>query len=260
MLESLARLGYASKALIYAIVGSLAIAAATSRGGQITDTSGALRVVLRQPWGRMLLVVLALGLCGYALWRVLDAFMDPDQHGSEFKGLVTRIGNAVRAVIYGALGIEAFRLFQGMGGSSPREAQIWTARIMDFPLGPWIVGFGGAIVAIYGVSEIVSSLKGGYSRTLDLSPIPPNLRQPAETISRLGIGARGVIISVLGVFLLRAALQNDPGEAHGTRESMLELANVANGIWILGFIGAGLLAYAFDQALHARCRRIKPVI
>jgi hypothetical protein len=260
MLEPLARLGYASKALIYAIVGSLVLAAAMGRGGRITDTSGALRVILGNPFGRLVLVILGIGLCGYALWRVLDAIADPDHHGTEFKGLVTRIGNAVRAVVYGALGIEALKLFQGLGGSSPRETQMWTARIMDVPMGPWIVGLGGVIVAIYGVSEIVASFTGGYSRTLDLSPLAPRLRAIADRISRFGIGARGVIITVIGVFLTRAALERDPSEAQGTRDSMLQIADAANGIWILGFVGAGLLAYAFDQGLHAKYRRIREVL
>lgn len=260
MIEPLARLGYASKAVIYAIVGYLAVAAAMNRGGRVTDTSGALRVVFTQPFGRLLLIVLAVGLCGYALWRILDAIRDPDHHGTEFKGLVTRIGNAVRALIYGGLGVEAFRLFRGLGGSNGQEAQLWTARFMDVPLGEWLVGLGGLIVAIYGVSEVISAFKGGYSDTLDLSTIPPQLRRTTENISRLGIGARGLIITVLGIFLVRAAMQRDPSEAHGTRESMLELANAVPGRWVLLFIGLGLLAYAFDQAVHARCRRIRPVI
>jgi hypothetical protein len=257
MIEQLARLGYAAKALIYAIVGTLAVAAALNRGGRVTDTSGALRVILEHPAGRFLLVILGIGLLGYAAWRILDAIGDPDGHGTDFKGLVTRIGNAVRAVIYGALGFEALKLFHGLGGSSPDEARMWTARIMDIPLGVWLVGLGGAIVAVYGVSEIISSFRGGYSRTLDVSPIPPRLRATAEGISRFGIGARGVIIATLGYFLVHAALERDPSEAHGTRESILEIVNVANGRWILAFIGAGLFAYAVDQAIHARCRRIQ---
>ena len=260
MIASLARLGYASKAIIYAIVGTLAVAAALNRGGRVTDTSGALRVILGNSAGRFLLVILGVGLLGYAAWRILDAISDPDGHGTDFKGLVTRIGNGVRAMIYGALGLEAFKLFRGLGGSSQDEARMWTARIMDFPLGVWLVGLGGVIVAVYGVSEIIASFRGGYSRTLDLSPIPPRLRATAEAISRFGIGARGVIISTLGVFLVRAALQRDPSEAHGTRESILEIVNVANGRWILAFIGAGLFAYAIDQAIHARCRRIRDPI
>ena len=77
--------------------------------------SGALRVILRQPSGKLLLMVLAVGLCGYAVWRVLDAILDPDHHGKDFKGMVTRIGNLVRALIYGGLGVESFRLLQGLG-------------------------------------------------------------------------------------------------------------------------------------------------
>jgi len=259
MVEALARLGYICKAFIYTIIGSLAIAAALRRGGRITDTSGALRVILGQPYGRAILLVLTVGLCGYALWRVLDAVRDPDHHGTDFTGIVTRIGNLIRAAIYGGLGLESFRLFRGMHGSNGREAQLWTARLLDIPFGQVLVGLLGAIVAVYGVSEIIASFKGGYSRTLDITPIPAALRRAAEGISRFGIGARGVIIIVLGVFLVRAAFENDPTEAHGTRESMLELANAVNGPWLLGFIGAGLLAYAVDQAIHARCRRIKPV-
>lgn len=71
MIEALARLGFASKAVIYATVGSLAAAAALNRGGAITDRHGALRVLLTQPFGNTLLLVVAIGLFGYALWRVL---------------------------------------------------------------------------------------------------------------------------------------------------------------------------------------------
>ena len=84
MFEQMARFGYACKAAIYAIVGSLALAAAANRGGRITDTSGALRVVLGQPFGRIVPVVLAVGLCGYALWRIADAIFDPERHGTGF--------------------------------------------------------------------------------------------------------------------------------------------------------------------------------
>jgi len=260
MIEQLARLGYASKALIYAIVGVLAIMAATNRGGRVTDTSGALRVVLSQPFGRILLLVLAVGLCGYAVWRLLDAIRDPDRHGSRFQGLVTRIGNAIRGGIYGALGVEAFRLFGGLGGSSGNEAEVWTARIMDVPFGGAAVGLAGAIVAIYGISELVDSIRGKDDAKLDLSSIAPAARRAISRISRFGVGARGVIIATLGVFLVRAALQHDPSEAAGSRESVIELAGAVEERWLLALIAAGLLAYAVDQAVHARCRRIRPVV
>jgi hypothetical protein len=260
MITPLARLGFVSKALVYAVVGGLALAAAARAGGRVTDTSGALRFILRQPYGQVLLIVLAVGLCGYSLWRVLDAYYDPDRHGRSVGGLFVRIGHAIRGSIYGALGIEAFRLANGLRGSSGREAQLWTARVMDLPFGEWLVGLAGIIVFGVGASEVICSLQAELDKSIDLTRIPRGLRGAAINISRFGIGARGAIITVLGMFLIKAALEHDPSEVHGTRQSMLELANAVPGRWMLAAIGAGLIAYAIDQALHARCRRIRAVI
>lgn len=260
MIAPLARLGYASKALIYAIVGGLAIAAAGNLGGRVTDTSGALRVILTQPFGRALLFVLAAGLCGYAVWRILDAILDPDRNGTDFRGLVTRIGNVVRAIVYGALGVEAFRLARGLGGSNGNEAEMWTARVMGWPLGVWLIGLAGAIVAVYGGWEVIRSVRGDLDAHVDYSAAPADWRQPVKHVSRFGIGARGVIIATLGIFLVRAALQHDPSEAHGSRESVLEIAGAFSGRWLLAAIAAGLMAYAVDQFAHALWRRIRPVV
>jgi hypothetical protein len=260
MIEPLARLGYASKAVIYALIGILAAAAAFNRGGRVTDTSGALRVILSQPFGQLLLVVLGVGLCGYAVWRLLDAWQDPDRRGRDFNGLVIRIGNVIRGLVYGALGLEAFRLVRGLRGSSGREAELWTARLMELPLGVWLIGIAGVIVAIYGISQLIAAIKVQVEDTIDLSGVPAGWRRPLTRISRFGVGARGVIVAVLGVFLTRAALTHDPSAAAGTRESVMEIANAVQGRWLLVAIAAGLFAYGVDQALHARCRRIRPVI
>lgn len=260
MIEKLARLGYASKSLVYAIVGGLAVAAAANMGGRITDTSGALRVILGQPFGSSLLIVLGIGLCGYALWRLLDAINDPDRHGARFGGLVMRVGNVIRGAIYGALGIEAFRLSGGLSGSKGDEAEMWTARVMNVPMGDWLIGLAGVIVAAYGVSQVVESFKARMDKSVDVTVIPRRIRKAVIDISRFGVGARGVIIVGLGMFLVRAALRHDPKEAGGTRESVIEIAGAVNGRWLLAAIAAGLLAYAVDQAVHARGRRIRPVM
>lgn len=262
MIESLARAGYASKAFIYGLIGVLAAMAAFRQGGQVTDTRGALRVVLTQPFGNLVLLVLAVGLCGYAVWRVLDAVLDPERHGTDFKGLVTRIGNFLRALIYGGVGIEAFRLARGLRASGGSDAKVraWTSRIMDLPLGEWLVGLGGLIIAAYGVSEIIEAVKHSHDENMDVSSIPPRRRSVLMKISRFGVAARAAIIVTVGIFLVRAAMRHDAGEAHGVRESVLEMAGMAEGRWLLGAIAFGLIAYAVDQALHAKYRRIRSPI
>jgi hypothetical protein len=259
MLERLARLGYASKALIYVIVGLLAAAAAFNAGGAITDTSGALRVILTQPFGPVILLVLAVGLVGYAVWRVLDATFDPDGHGLAFHGVVVRVGNVVRAVIYGALGVEAFHLAQGLRAPS-QDADVWAGRVLSWPFGDWLLALVGLIVAAYGAGEIVRAVRRRVDRDLDLSAIPAALRPVAIKASWIGIGSRGVIVAVLGGFLVRAALREAPADVHGTRESVIEIATALPGRWALAAIAVGLIAYGLDQALRARCRRISAVV
>jgi hypothetical protein len=260
MIEPLARLGYASKAIVYGIVGVVALSAGANTGGVITDRSGALRAILSRPFGNTLLFVLAIGLCGYALWRVLDAIFDPDRHGTRFKGLVIRIGDIIRAIVYGALGVEAFRLAAGLRTSRGDGIRAWAARILDWPFGDWILGVTGAIVVAYGISQIRAVLVGHSHAKIDLSPIPIGMRDPLLKIGRFGVGARAVIIVVLGFFLLRAAIKHDPREAHGLRESIVDLVGFFQGRWVLIVIALGLVAYGVDQALHARCRRIRSPI
>jgi hypothetical protein len=260
VLEPIARLGYASKAVIYGIVGVLAILAAGNRGGLITDPNGALRMVLTRPYGRILLLVLAIGLFGYAAWRLLDAVMDPDRAGTSPLGWVTRIGNAIRGCIYGALGLEAVRLLRGLRGSRGDPAELWTARIFDWPFGQYLIAIVGAIVAIYGGSQFVQAVWGAHGTKLDWSPIPFEYRPLLKKISRFGVAVRACLLVTLGMFLVRAAFTHDANQAAGPRESLLRLGNLFEGRWFLALVAAGVIAYAVDQAIHARCRRIRPVL
>lgn len=255
MLEKLARLGYASKAVIYAIVGVLAILTVANRGGAITDTTGALHVVLTKPFGRGLLMILAVGLCGYGAWRLLDAFMNPDRDG-----LFIRAGNGVRGCVYGLLGIRAIQLLQGLGTPGGDEAEQWTAKVLDWPLGALAVGVVGAIVAAYGASQIVQGVKGTHDEKIDWSPISPDARTVLQRVSRFGVATRGGLLVTLGLFLIRAALTHDPNQAAGARESLLRLGGLVDGRWFLAVIAIGVIAYAVDQAVHAGCRRIRPVV
>lgn len=262
MLASLVRLGYASKAFIYATVGLLAGAAVLNRGGRVTDSRGALGVILSHPFGNTVLLVLSIGLCAYSLWRILDAVLDPQRRGTGFKGLVIRIGHIIRALVYGGLGIEAFRLARGLRASRGTDASVrlWAAKLMALPLGELLVGAIGVITAAYGVSEIVAAIRDADDERLDLHALDPVRRRTLNRVCRFGVGARALIIVMLGALLVRAAIEHDPGRATGVRGSILELAGAGPGSWFLGFTAVGLIAYAIDQALHARYGEIRSPI
>ena len=112
-IERLARVGFAAKALLYGIVGVLAFRAAFSSGGATIGSRGALASLVRHPFGGIVLIVIAAGLFGYAAWRLIEAWVDPERRGTSLKGLGVRIGDAGRGVVHAALGVQAVRLALG---------------------------------------------------------------------------------------------------------------------------------------------------
>ena len=75
-METLARFGYITRSFVYAIIGVLTLCAAFGIGGKTTGTNGALQIIARQPFGRILLALVAVGLLGYVLWRFVQAIKE----------------------------------------------------------------------------------------------------------------------------------------------------------------------------------------
>lgn len=258
-IQWLARFGYAARGVVYLIVGFLALQAALSAGGGPEDSSGALRVILRQPFGRVLLAVLVAGLAGWVLWRLFQSVADPEKLGLGVKGLVRRAGYLVSAVIYAGLALEAVRLLRGDGGGGGGEAQAdhWTAVAMAQPAGRWIIAGVGAIIVGFGAYELWRAFRADFRNRLDLSTLGPAGQRRVILFGRLGMAARGIVFGIIGWFLLRAALQYDPQEARGLETALQTLREQGYGQWLLGAVGLGLLCYGLFELAEARYRMIR---
>jgi hypothetical protein len=253
--ERLARVGYAAKALLYITVGYLAAQAAVGPGGRVTDTEGALQVVHDASYGRLLLFVVAAGLLGYGLWRVVEALLDPERRGTEWKALAVRSGFLLRGLFHGALALTAFRLaLQERSSGAGDQVQRWTARAFELPAGELLVGLAAAYVAGYGVYQFYRAWTPKMQRHLNLAELSQDVRRWVLGVSRFGIAARGVVFCFIGFFLIRAVLRHDAAEAGGLRESLRALANV--GRWPFIAVAIGLVAYGVYELLNARYRRI----
>src|SRR5579863_7402998 len=77
LVESLARLGYMVRGLVYAVIGILALQVALGMGGALTDPQGAIARLGKTPVGDVVLIVVLIGLIGYALWDVIRGLFDP---------------------------------------------------------------------------------------------------------------------------------------------------------------------------------------
>lgn len=257
-IQWLARFGYAARGIVYLIIGALALQAAFSAGGP-EDSSGALRVVSGQPFGRILLGALAVGLAGWVVWRLFQAIADPEGQGTGAKGVVKRLGYVVSALLYGGLAVEAVRLLLGSasGGGGETEADHWTAMLMDKPAGRWLVAGVGGIIVLFGLSELVRAYRASFRRRLDLSRLGADAQRRVVLFGRSGLAARGIVFGIIGWFLLRAALRYNPQEARGFQSALQALEQGGYGQWLLGAVAVGLLCYGLFELAEARYRVIR---
>ncbi|MEG4530202.1 DUF1206 domain-containing protein [Microcoleus sp. D2_18a_D3] len=256
--ERLARLGYASKGLVYFIVGFLAAQAAFSMGGRTTDTSGALSEIVNQPFGKFLLFLVTIGIIGYALWRIVQTILDPEHQGDKMdaKRIAQRIGYALSALGYAGLALTAVKLIMGSGGGKSNTTEDLTAQILAQPFGQWLVGLAGSIVIGVGFSYFYEAYKAKFRRHFKLDEMSQTEQTWAIRLGRFGIAARGIVFVIIGIFLIQAAKLSDASQTKGLGEVLAILGQQPFSPVILGLVPLGLIAYGIYSVIQARYRKI----
>lgn len=257
--EALARFGIAARGVVYTIVGFLALKAAFGAGGDTTGAGGAIQTLAEK--SRLLLALVAVGLFGYALWRIVQGTLDPENKGSDPKGLVTRASRILSGAIYGGLAIAAVRLVTGAGAQAggpgtDERTQHMTAGLMAQPFGRFLVAAAGLIVIGAGIYQLTRGWKEKFRRHLNLQALQPAVQRRVIQAGKAGHMARGVVFMIMGIFFLQAARHANPGEARGLGGALDTLAAQPYGPWLLGLVALGLLMYGLYSFVEARYRQI----
>jgi hypothetical protein len=257
----LARLGYAVKGVVYLIIGGLAVALAVGHGGKATDQRGALQAIYTQPFGKFLLIIVGIGLVGFALWSFIQALFDTEGKGSDVKGIIGRIGYAGVGVAYAALAFGAFQLVTGAGASSlgkstTTSTQDWTAKLLKLPFGVPLVVIVGLVVIGIACYLFSKAYSARFQRRLNLARLNARLSKWIVDLGRFGYAALGVVFTIVGIFLIVAAVQHNPGEAKGLDSALQELLLQPFGPVLLAIVALGLIAYGVYSFVEARYRRV----
>ncbi len=259
--EPAARAGYAAKGVVYAVIGVLAAQMALGSGGQTSGSRGALREIASGTFGQILIGLMALGLAGYVIWRLAQAFYDPEGKASDddSKRLAKRLFYLISAVAYGLLTWYAVQLLMGSGGggqgsgggSGGRQGRV--AELMTNSWGVWLVGAIGAGIVARGVMQLVKAYTGSFTDKIRSFDLGPARSRWVIIASRVGLTARAVVFGIIGGYMVYAAVTHDPEEARGLEGALDTLRDVP---WLLGAVGVGLVGYAVYQWVKARYRLI----
>lgn len=244
----LARIGYATKGVVYSLVGYLAAKAAFAAESP-PGATGALRELLNDG-GRWIVLLVAIGLLAHVLWRFVQAALDPEHRGQEHR-IGARLFHFVSGLVYGSLALTAFKLSQGRDDGKSGNEENLVATLMAQPFGRWIVAMIGIAIIGYGIHQVIKAFRGDVTKHLGI--YDPDKHRAVVAIGRIGTAARGVVLGIVGTFFIGAARHYNPKEAGGTEDALRWLGQD----WLLAIVALGLIAYGLLQFAKARYRHIE---
>ena len=251
--EWLSRAGFVARGLIYGIIGVLALRLAVGHGGRTTNQQGALHTVANQPLGKALLTLLAIGLGGYALWRFARAAIGHGPEGTDSK--LDRVTALASGIVYASFCIAAVRILTGSKGSSstPKTA---SAGVFGWPAGTWLVGTAGLIVIGVGLYQGYRGISRDFLKDSKTEQMSPRTKRWISRLGLIGHLSRMVVFTLVGVFLVKAAVDYNPRAAIGLDGALAKLQHNTLGPLLLGVVALGLIAFALYSFSDARYRRI----
>lgn len=251
------RLGYASRGVIYLVIGWLALSFALGQGGETADSKQALKLISYQEYGELMLGVVAVGFVAFALWRGVQAIADSDDHGTSLKGLVIRAGLLFSTFLHLSLAFVAVSIIFELGTnmqSNDQQYADWSAWLLAKPAGQMLVAGLGVIAIGAGVAHFIKAAKKTFLKYMAMSP---HTKPGVVLISQVGLSARGFVLMIIGWFFVVVAYTTDPSAARGVPGALLTLHQQPYGPWLLGLTAVGLVCFGIYSLLEAVFRRIQ---
>jgi hypothetical protein len=254
-LEMVARAGLIAYGVVHLLIGWLAVQIAWSASdSKSADTSGALKTLASQPFGRILLWLVAIGLVALALWQASEAIWGyRNTDGAERAR--KRLASGASAVIYAALGFSAASFALGSGTSSSQSQKHATSGVLAWPGGRVIVVVAGLIIIGVGVAHVIKGVQKSFAEEIDTSPMSPAARKGVAHLGQIGYIAKGVALGLVGGLLSYATLTADR-QKQGLDGAMQTILAQPFGKFLLTAAALGFVAFGVFAILQSRYRRM----
>jgi hypothetical protein len=248
-----ARAGLVSRAVVYAVIGVLALKLALGDGGKATNQQGALRTIADRPFGKTLLVLIAIGLAGYAAWRLVRAAVG---HGAEQRDSGgDRLSSLASGIASTILCVTAVKLLAGTASGSG-TAKKATGGVLDWTGGTVLVAIAGIVLIGVAGYQAYKGLERKFLEDSKTEQMSPAVEKAFTALGVFGHVARAVVFALIGYGLVKAAIDYDPHKAVGLDGALRKLAHASYGPVLLGVVAAGLVGFAAYSLADARYRRV----
>ncbi|AFM06165.1 protein of unknown function (DUF1206) [Bernardetia litoralis DSM 6794] len=249
-LEKFAKSGYLMKGIVYLLIGILATMTAFGLGGEVSGKTGIFQFILEQPFGRILLGIVSLGLFGYTAWRWTQAFINPENDKDDTQNKFRRIGFFISGISYGSVATYAAKMvIQGGSSSSGGGRTTAVSQILEIPAGEIIIGILALFIFGKGVYDIWKGISNKHMNKI--SDLGFKTKEVVRRAGQVGYISRGIVLLVGGYITARAAIESNASKAGGT-EGAFEFMFSSVNAWLVGLIALGLAFYGLFMIIKAK--------
>ena len=235
--------------IVHLLVAWLAFQLAIGDNEGSASSKGAMQQLLEQPFGKFLVWGIAVGMLLLVVWRVLEAINGkPSERGDPDWG--KRAGSALKAVIYGAIGVSAVSCSDRIGfrGRDRQDHQGTDGP----PAGPWIVGAVGLAIMGYGAYQIRRAWNEKFREDLTAEGKSGDAGKVYIWFGKAGYTAKGIAIIVVGGLFGYAAITHEAKKSGGLDEALHKVLQQPYGPFLLGAIALGIGCYGLFCFARAR--------
>lgn len=252
--EWAAHTGYAARGVIYVLLGILALRLSNGPGGsEAPNQQGAIHELLRHTFGGVLVLALAVGLAGYAVWRLTQALVGHTPEHGPYSAM-DRVAAAASGLTYAAFCAIAVGAFLGRDRKTPPRRL--TADVLSWPGGRVVVVAAGLVFIAIGAYQAKMAVTDDFEEYSKTHEMPEGVMHAFHWFGRVGHLARTVVFGLVGLFLVVAGFTHSAGQAVGVDGALMRLLHHAYGGSMVAVVGTGLLVFGAYSLLDARYRRL----
>jgi hypothetical protein len=248
------RFGLIAKGVVYCLVGMITLMASIGVRGDEVSKTDVLELIYEQPFGRFLLIIIAIGLFGYVTLRFFQAFKDIDGKGSGVRGIFSRIGYGISGLLYLALGLYAGKLILNMRHGDSESQRLVISKALAYPWGQWVIGIIGLIIMGNGIYQVYRAVSGKFMKKIRL--IKADFEKTVRKAGVTGYISRGVVLIIIGYLIFHAAITSNARQVQGGTDGAFEFIENIFGSFLLAVVSVGMVGYGLFMFVRAKYQRI----
>jgi fumarate reductase subunit D len=249
------QVGMVAYGIVHLTIAWLGIQLALGENSGSASRNGALKQLAQQPFGKVVVWVVAVGMFLLVIWKLVEAFIDYTLEDGAKKVLKPGV-NVFKAIVYGTLGVSAVRVATGSKSSS--STSDWTAKLMNQPFGRWLVGLVGLAIIGYGIYLCYRGWSEKFLEHLDAQGRSGEAGDAYRLFGKVGHIAKGIAIGVIGMLFVYAAIDHSAKKSGGLDQALHKVLDQPFGPVILFAISVGIGCYGlfcFARARHLSAQR-----